>query len=105
FGEGFSNSIGEAMACETPCVATDVGDSAAIVGDCGAAVPPRDPQALGDAWLRLLAMPPDSRRDLGRASRERIVKEFSVERLVARTEAALLSLGTEAPAQAASRIA
>src|SRR5258708_6766042 len=39
-GEGFSNSIGEAMACAVPCVVSDVGDSAAIVGGFGRVVPP-----------------------------------------------------------------
>jgi glycosyltransferase involved in cell wall biosynthesis len=79
FGEGFPNAIGEAMACEVPCVVTDVGDSAEIVGDAGLVVPPRNPTAMAEAWETLLAKSPEERRVLGRAARERIARNFSLD--------------------------
>ena len=56
WGEAFPNVLGEAMACEVPCVATDVGDSAVIVSDCGVVVLPRDESSLADGIERLLLM-------------------------------------------------
>lgn len=77
YGEGFPNVIGAAMACGVPCVVTDVGDSAYIVGNTGPVVPPRDPRAL--AWDRVLSMSEDDRQALGLSARERIVSFFSID--------------------------
>jgi glycosyltransferase involved in cell wall biosynthesis len=90
--EGFSNVIGEAMACEVPCVVTDVGDSAFVVGSSGIVVPSQDPAALAQAWERLLNMPVERREELGVVARKRIVQEFSVPILVDRTTEVLEEL-------------
>jgi len=86
FGEGFANVIGEAMACGTPVVATDVGDAAAIVGDCGLVVRPGDPAALAEGWRQVVGR---DRATLSAAARARVVEQFSVARMVDRTERAL----------------
>jgi glycosyltransferase involved in cell wall biosynthesis len=92
FGEGFSNTIGEGMACERVPVATDVGDAEWIIGDTGIVVPPRDDVALKNAWAHLLEQPKETRRQAGQRARSRIVSEFSAEALARRTEAALARL-------------
>lgn len=84
YSEGFPNAIAEAMACGVPCVTTDVGDAAYLVGDTGRIVPPRTPSALASAILNILDMTEESRRYLGNRARRRITSDFSVERLVDR---------------------
>lgn len=92
FGEGFSNTIAEAMACGVPTVVTDVGDSAWIVGGAGVVVPHSDPDALTQGILNLMAMPAEQRRALGGQARSRIVAEFGIDNLVQATERALGNL-------------
>lgn len=87
FGEGFPNVLGEAMAAGTPCVATDVGDSALIVGDTGRVVPPRDPLALAAALGDILALPAGERRALGEQARARITEHYSLDAVTARYSA------------------
>ncbi len=86
FGEGFPNILGEAMACEVPCVVTDVGDSALIVGDTGKVVPPRDLEALAAAWRELIDIGPEGRKRLGVAARNRAERDFGLDGVVARYE-------------------
>jgi glycosyltransferase involved in cell wall biosynthesis len=78
WGEGFSNAIGEAMACAVPCVVTDVGDSAYMVGDTGVIVPAQNPEALAHAIGQLIDAGPAKRKELGMAARRRIESEFSL---------------------------
>ena len=95
-GEGFSNVIGEAMACGTPCVVTDVGDSAFIVGETGFVVKPRDSEGLAGAWRKLLDLGRDRRSELGKAARKRIQEHFDISKIVERYEALYSSLLYEA---------
>jgi glycosyltransferase involved in cell wall biosynthesis len=87
YAEAFPNVVGEAMSCAVPCVVTDVGDSAFIVGDTGRVVQPRDPQALADACSELISLNAYQRRDLGLKARQRILEHFSLDAVVRQYEA------------------
>ncbi len=86
FGEGFPSVLAEAMACGVPCVATDVGDAAEVVGNTGRIVPPRTPDALAAAWLELLEMGPEEQRDLRSLARRRAEDQFALAATVERYE-------------------
>ena len=83
FGEGFPNVVAEGMACGIPSIATDIGDAAQIIGDCGVAVPITDPAALGAGIAKLLDLDPAARADLAQRSRARIEQEFSIPAMIA----------------------
>lgn len=76
--EGFPNVVGEAMATEVPCVVTDVGDAAFIVGDAGWVVPPRDSKALAEAINEAVILSAPSRHRRGAAARARILRDYSL---------------------------
>ena len=82
YGEGFSNAVGEAMACGVPCAVTDVGDAGWIVGDTGIVVPPGSPELLADAWNRLLDMDLEQRKRLGERARARVAENFEINKVV-----------------------
>jgi glycosyltransferase involved in cell wall biosynthesis len=81
-GEAFPNVVGEAMACEVPCVVTDVGDSRRLVGETGVVVPPREPAALAAGWRKMLDLGVEKRAELGLAARRHVQKEYSLSAMV-----------------------
>ncbi|MDZ7959737.1 MAG: glycosyltransferase [Aulosira sp. DedQUE10] len=86
FGEGFGNVIGEAMACGVPCVVTDVGDSAWIVGNAGIVVPPQNPEALAAGCRSLIVLSLSEKIAFKDKARRKILECFSVNNLVETTQ-------------------
>jgi glycosyltransferase involved in cell wall biosynthesis len=87
YGEGFSNSIAEGMSAGLVPLVTDVGDSAAIVGDSGIVVPPRDLAAMTRAMGDLVAMAPETLRERKAKARERVVDCYTIDRAIEKFEA------------------
>lgn len=77
--EAFPNALGEAMACALPCVATDVGDCALLLGGHGRIVPPGDPRAMAAAIAEIASASLARRTEMGEAARARIVDAFGLD--------------------------
>jgi len=81
--EGFPNVLLEAMAAGKPVVATRVGGIPEIVedGSTGILVDPGAPERLAEAIVRLLK---DKERaeEMGRLGRERVARNFTIEKMV-----------------------
>jgi len=92
YGEGFSNAIGEAMACAIPCVVTDVGDSKQIMGETGIVIPAKDAAAMEQAWCSLFALGHDARRNMGVQARDRVQRKFGLDDMIAKSEKVLAEL-------------
>ena len=84
-GEGFPNVLGEAMACEVPCVVTNVGDSAEIVGDTGFVVNSGDMKALANGVIQLLS-DEGLRSKLGNQARVRVREMYEISNVTTRYE-------------------
>jgi glycosyltransferase involved in cell wall biosynthesis len=101
--EAFPLAVGEAMSCAVPCVVTDVGDSALIVGPTGRVVPPRDSEALSEGLGAVLSMPAGHRRELGHDARKRIVERFDLTAVTRRYEDVYDELASAHPARRRGR--
>lgn len=83
YGEGFPNVVAEAMACETPCVVTDVGDASLVVGKTGWVVPPNDSVKLAKAIEKAFSEIRTKKWSKRcHESRSRIKKNFDVNRMI-----------------------
>jgi len=81
YSEAFPNVLGEAMASGVPCIATDVGDCAYLIGDTGLLVPPRDTVAMAAAMQTMIDYP-EQTRTWGKLARERVSANFSLHSVV-----------------------
>ena len=86
--EAFPNVVAEAMACEVPCIVTDVGDAKNIVSNTGWIVEPTNHIAVAEAVSSAIlekessaetTKPWQTRKKLARL---RIRNEFSIEKMV-----------------------
>lgn len=80
--EPFGLVVPEAMACETPCVVTNVSLFPEMVGETGAVVPVQDPNARARAWDRILNMPQDRYHAMAKAGRQRVAELYSNKAMV-----------------------
>lgn len=86
YQESFSYSLLEAMAMETPVIASNAGGTPEMVsdGENGLLVPPGDPQALAQAADRLLS-DTDLGSRMGRKARQVILRNWSIGIMAGRT--------------------
>ncbi|MBI4335282.1 MAG: glycosyltransferase family 4 protein [Candidatus Omnitrophica bacterium] len=85
--EGLGLSLLEALACSRPVIGSDVGGIYSVIKDnqTGLLVPPKDPEALAKAILRLLGERDFAAR-LGRDGREFVRENFSLEDMTTKVE-------------------
>ncbi len=87
-GLGLTGSLREALAVETPVIGTSLEGIPELIadGETGLLVPPRNPDALAQAILRVIENPTRAKA-MARAGRKRVEARFSTAIKVERTEA------------------
>lgn len=93
--EGTSYALVQAMACGTSAVVTQAGDNWLAIGSWGEVAPRRDSTALADAVRRQLARLAIDHDRIAAGCRQHIRDNFSIEALVVKTEALMLSVQAE----------
>ena len=81
--EAFGLVIPEALACQTPCVGSDVGGISEQLKDTGFGfvVPPRDSHALAEKIIYLLNHP-DEAQKMGQMGRDYVLKKYDPDQYI-----------------------
>lgn len=87
--EGLPNVVMEALAAAKPVVATQVGGVPELVEEnkSGFLVPPKNPEFLAEAMLRLMSLPIEMRNAMGQAGRTHVETHYALEQVVDQWEA------------------
>ena len=80
YTEGFPNAVLEAMAFEKPIIATDVGAIPDMLQGCGMVIQKENVDALENALVKLLE-DEELCESLGKAAKQKIEQEYSLERV------------------------
>ena len=80
--EGFPYVVLESLAVGRPVVGTRTGAVSEVIADSGRVVPPSNPEALGEALAELLS-DPELCLELGALGRERVIRKYTLENMVA----------------------
>jgi len=83
--EGLPYTILEAMAAEIPIIATNVGGVPEMLDDCGILIPSKNPDSIGKEILYLINNP-DLSQEMTRKARQKVEKEFSLEKMLQETK-------------------
>jgi len=86
--EALPMALLEAMAAARPVIASDAGGIPEVIGDSGCAVllSPMDHDGLAQAMTRLYGMSPADREEMGSKGRQRVISQFSAERMIRQYE-------------------
>jgi glycosyltransferase involved in cell wall biosynthesis len=90
--EGLPNVVEEAMSCQIPCVVTDVGDAARLVGESGIVVKPNDSALLVAGLKQLLDISPERRHEMGVCARKRVETFYNAGQMVQNTETMIMQV-------------
>ncbi len=84
FGEGFPNVIAEAMSCEVPCIATNVGDSRHIIGKTGWISESNSISEMSENIISVIELWKDKKdwNERSFQARKRIIENFHVSQMV-----------------------
>jgi glycosyltransferase involved in cell wall biosynthesis len=89
--EGFGIVSLEAMACGKPVIGSNVGGIPFVLGDVGMLTKPKDVNSLSSSILKVLNNEKLARR-MGKASRKRVEKHFTIRKAAEKTEKVFESL-------------
>lgn len=91
-GEGFPNVIGEAMTCGVPCIATEVGDCRAIIGNGNQIFKVTEEEKIAYRIKEILNLSENEYVSLSKSCRARVKQNYQLETIVKKYEDLYLSL-------------